>query len=116
MAKIKILTLVFSYILSVTVAFAGPYDGDWVFIIKTQVGSGCSASPGKVSITNGKIKGSLKTEGTIQRVRGKIKDDGTFKGTVGRGLAFYEGKATPKSGSGTWKNSFGCRGTVTIRK
>lgn len=96
-------------------AQAASFDGTYQFIVKTSVGTGCSASPGQFTIVGNKFSGTLLSEGSTFRVDGKVSDDGTFSGKVKRGLANFKGKLTGRTGSGTWKNNYGCRGTVTIR-
>lgn len=96
--------------------YASPYDGNWIFSIKTLRGSGCSANPGRIVIDDGKITGSMVSEGREYGVTGKVSDDGKVRGKVGGGLANFKGTMTTSSGSGTWKNRFSCSGTMAIRR
>ena len=102
-------------LLVATPVWAGKYDGQWTFSVKTTKGSGCSARPGIVTVEDGKISGSLKSEGKTFKVKGKIKEDGKFRGRV-MGVSSYKGEFKGNQGKGTWKNRYGCAGTVSIRK
>jgi len=95
-------------------ALAGTkYDGTWNFKIQTTRGN-CSASSSSVEIKNGKIKGTLKSDGERFRITGKVKDDGSVKGKIGVGIASFKGQFAANSGMGEWRGRFGCGGKVFI--
>ncbi len=71
-------------------ASANFFDGAYSFKIKTTRGS-CTASSGIVKVEEGKITGTLKSDGTIFKISGKIKQDGSLKGRISGGVATFKG-------------------------
>jgi len=95
-------------------AFASQYDGSWSFKIQTTRGN-CAATSSSVEIKNGKINGSLKSDGETFRINGRVKDDGSVKGKIGVGVATFSGQFGSRSGNGEWKGRFGCGGKFFIQ-
>lgn len=105
-------TMIISTIASLAIA-GTKYDGTWKFKVQTTRGN-CSALPSSVEIVNGKIKGTLKSDGESFKISGKVKDDGSVKGKIGVGVASFNGQFNSNSGVGEWRGRFGCGGKVII--
>ena len=98
-----------------TVAFASN-DGDWTFVYTATKG-GCGGAPGKVSVNGSKLGGYIVSADVGRlNITGSVKADGSFKGVMARGLGKFKGKISGNTGTGTFRDRFGCKGDFTIRK
>ena len=107
-------------------AFAAD-NGNWLTILKTVNGGSRYAKEYRLSfrIEDGELSGETRADGIAWTIKGKVKDNGDVNSRatgvmigspVNRFFARISGKATAKSGSGTWKTTGGCAGTMTMSK
>ena len=117
MAKlIKSLTTAVFLSAGMSTAYANNDVQVWSFASEPTKGR-CSAKPSTLTVQNNKISGTI-TSNAVGKVRvsGRVKDNGTFSGVMAGGLARFSGKFKGGSGSGTWQDLSGCRGTMTVKR
>jgi hypothetical protein len=120
-----ILSLVMASLIPVQ-AFAAD-NGNWLAILKTVNGGSRCAKEYRISfqINDGVLSGVTRADGIAWTIKGKVKGNGDVKSRatgvmigspVNRFFARINGTSTAKSGSGTWKTTGGCAGTMTMSK
>jgi hypothetical protein len=102
-------------------------NGNWIAILKTVNGGSRCAKEYRVSfrIEDGLLSGETRADGIAWTIKGKVKDNGDVRSRatgvmigspVNRFFARITGTAEARSGSGKWKTTGGCAGTMTMRK
>lgn len=113
MRSIKQLLLIILISLIPTTASAGSFDGTYNFKVKTTKGT-CTAAPGEITIEDGKILGTINSDGKTFKVFGRVSEKGKLKGKIAGGLATFKGEFKNGKVQSSWRNRFGCSGTIFI--
>ena len=107
-------------------AFAAE-NGNWIAVLKTVNGGSRCAKEYRLTfqVADGELSGVTRADGIAWTIKGKIKANGDIKSRatgvmigspVNRFFARITGTANGNSGSGTWKTTGGCAGTMTMSK
>ncbi len=101
-----------------------PFDGQWSAKLSPSItetdDADCGIAQAELIITNGMMRGSVESEfGYTLSVSGTLSENGVVSGGVAAGPAnagSFEAQLTDVEGSGTWKDGYGCYGTVRFVK
>jgi hypothetical protein len=102
-------------------------DGNWTSVLTTTKGGPRCAKEYNVpfQISDGILSAQTKADGLAWIIKGTVKENGDVRGRgtgvvigapVQRFFVTLKGKLGAQSGSGTWKTTAGCSGTIAIAK
>lgn len=86
----------------------------------SSTGQPCKGGAGTVTINGSNLTGTVKTDwGYELDASATVADDGTIKGGIAKGgqnAGTFGGTLGADGGEGTWKDAYGCEGTLTLAK
>jgi hypothetical protein len=102
-------------------------DGYWISVLTTKKGGPRCAKEYTIpfQIADGSLSAETKADGLAWIIKGKVKDNGDVSGRgtgvvigapVQRFFVSLKGTLGAQSGTGTWKTTAGCSGTIAIAK
>lgn len=120
----EVYTVGYSFVSSFVPGTPTSFDGNWSAQLSSSItetaDADCGEAQAELVIANGVMRGSVESEfGYTLSVSGTVSEKGAVSGGVAAGIAnagSFEATLTDVEGSGTWKDAYGCYGTVKFVK